>query len=36
MKTIGPIYLDDEDYEALAKAKGDKSWKDFIMQLAKK
>ncbi len=27
---------DDEDYEALARAKGDKSWKDFIMQLAKK
>jgi len=27
------IYLDDEDHAKLLKVKGDKSWRDFIMEL---
>lgn len=29
------IILDDEDHRKLVKAKGEKSWRDFIMELAK-
>lgn len=29
------IILDDADHQKLLKAKGDKSWRDFIMELAK-
>ena len=28
------IILDDEDHQKLLKAKGTKSWRDFIMELA--
>jgi len=34
VKTLN-IPLDEKDYERLAKAKGKKSWRDFIMELAK-
>lgn len=30
------VTLDDADYQRLAKAKGEKSWRDFIMELADK
>ena len=35
MKTLN-IPLEDKEHEALSKAKGNQSWHDFIMQLAKK
>jgi hypothetical protein len=28
------VYFDDKDFEKLEKKKGDKSWKDFILELA--
>jgi hypothetical protein len=34
MKTINETFTEDE-FEALQQAKGDKSWHDFIMLLAK-
>lgn len=34
MKTVH-IPMDDEDYEKLVKAKGDKSWLEFVMHLIK-
>jgi len=35
MKTLH-IPLDDEDYKKLEKAKGDLTWKEFVLQLVKK
>ena len=35
MKTLN-IPLEDKEHEALSKAKGNQSWHDFVMQLAKK
>jgi hypothetical protein len=30
------ICFDNDEYEELSKLKGDKSWRDFILELAKK
>jgi len=35
MKTVH-LYLEDEKYNKLVKAKGDMNWTDFIMQLVDK
>jgi hypothetical protein len=34
MKTIN-VYFEDEDFKKLEKAKGDLSWRDFILNLFK-
>lgn len=33
MKKVN-LYLDDDQHERLVKAKGDKTWVEFVMQLA--
>lgn len=33
MKKVN-LYLDDDQHEQLIKAKGDKTWVEFVMQLA--